>query len=74
MDELTVQTLIKAKFSGALDQSSTYINLTTQTIAVLVGGIVLWRASNSIHRKKQAERQRNNYFETPYSREWRRKR
>lgn len=74
MDELTIQTLIRAKFSGALDQGGTYINLTIQTIAVLVGGIVLWRASNAIHKKKQAERQRNNYFETPYSREWRRKR
>jgi hypothetical protein len=44
-----------------------------QTVAVLVGGIVMWRASNAIHRKKQKERQQNNYFETPYSRHWRKK-
>ncbi|MDP4866676.1 MAG: hypothetical protein NWR53_08460, partial [Crocinitomicaceae bacterium] len=73
VDELTIQTLIKAQYSGALDQSSTYINLVMQTVAVLVGGIVMWRASNAIHRKKQKERQQNNYFETPYSRHWRKK-
>ncbi len=73
MDELTIQTLIKAQYSGALDQSSTYINLVIQTVAVLVGGIVIWRASNAIHRKKQKDRQQNNYFETPYSRHWRKK-
>ena len=73
MDELTIQTLIKVKYSGALDQSSVYINLVIQAVAVLVGGIVIWRASNAYHRKKQRERRSNNYFETPYSRQWKRK-
>lgn len=73
MDELTIQTLIKAKFSGTLDESATYFNLTIQTIAVLIGGLVLWRASNAYHKKKQQQRTRNNYFETPYSRQWRKK-
>lgn len=73
MDELTIQTLIKAKFSGTLDSSGTYISLTVQTIAVLIGGLVLWRASNAYHKKKQQERNRNKFFETPYSRQWRKK-
>ena len=73
MDELTIQTLIKAKFSGTLDQSSVYINLVMQTVAVLIGGIVIWRASTLYHRKKQRERSQNNYFETPYARQWKRK-
>ena len=70
MDELTIQQLINAKFSGELSQMSTYINLTLQAVAILIGGLVLWRASNAIHRKKQKERKRNTYFETPYSRHW----
>jgi len=72
MDELTIQQLIKARFSGELSESATYMNLTIQAIAVIVGGIIIWRVSNMIHRKKQKDRQRNNYFETPYS-QWRKK-
>jgi len=73
VDELTIQQLIKAKFSGELSNSATYINLTIQALAVLIGGFVLWRVSNAIHKKKQKERQRNAYFESPYSKQWRKR-
>lgn len=73
MEELTIQTLIKAKYSGALDQSGTYINLVLQTVAVLIGGLVIWRAMNIYHRKKQQQRRTTAYFDTPYSRHWRKK-
>jgi len=72
MEEPTIQTLIKVKYSGALDQSATYINLVLQTVAVLIGGLIIWRAMNSYHRKKQQERRKTNYFETPYA-QWRKK-
>lgn len=71
MEELTIQLLIKAKYSGALNESGVYFSLTFQTIAVLIGGLVLWRAVNAYHRKKQQQRSRNRYFETPYSKQWR---
>lgn len=73
MEELTIQLLIKAKYSGGLDEIGVYFSLTIQTIAVLIGGLVLWRATNAYHRKKQQQRNRNRYFETPYSRQWRKK-
>lgn len=73
MDELTIQQLIKAKFSGDLSHSATYINLTIQAVAVLIGGIIIWRVSNAMHKKKIKERQRNDYFESPYSKQWRKK-
>lgn len=73
MDELTLETLIKARFSGGLDEMSLYLNLAIQAGAVLVGGIVLWRMSAVIHRRKKAERERNAYFNTPYSEGWKRK-
>ena len=73
MDELTIQQLIKAKFSGELSHSSTYVNLTIQAVAVLIGGLVLWRVSNAIHKKKQQARQRNPYFESSYSKHWRKR-
>lgn len=72
MDE-TVQTIIKAKYSGALSEMSTYINLAIQAAGVIIGGIVLWRMSAVMHKKKQAQRARNSYFETPYSKGWKRK-
>lgn len=72
MDELTIEMLIKARFSGSVDDASTYMNLVIQAAAVLVGGIVLWRLSTAAHRRKKAERERNAYFRTPYSKGWKR--
>lgn len=73
MDELTIQTLIKAKFSGGLSEMSTFVSLAIQASAVVFGGIVLWRASVVLHKRKLAQRQRNQYFETTYSKNWRKK-
>lgn len=73
MDELSIETLIKAKYSGSLSEMSTYINLAIQAVAVLVGGIVLWRMSAMLHKRKLAQRSRNDFFETPYSKGWKRK-
>ena len=71
MDELTIQQLIKAQFSGAVSDTSSYVNLAVQT--VLIGGIVLWRISVVMHKKKLAQRSRNQFFDTPYSKGWKRK-
>lgn len=68
-----IETLIRLKYSGAESDMSLYISLAVQTGAVLVGGIVLWRMSARLHKKKQANRSRNAYFETPYSKGWKRK-
>lgn len=73
MDELTVQTLIKAKYAGHLSEMSSYVSLAIQAAAVVFGGIVLWRASVVLHKRKQAQRQRNQYFETTFSKNWRKK-
>ena len=72
-DEAAVQLLIKAKYAGAMADTSTYMNLIMQAGAVLIGGIVLCRMSARFHKKKVAERERNSYFETTYSRNWKRK-
>ena len=73
MDELTIQTLIKAKYSGGLTETSVYISLAIQATAVIIGGIILWRGSVALQKKKMSERSRNNYFETPYTKVWKRK-
>jgi hypothetical protein len=73
MDELTIQTLIRAKYAGVLNESSIYVNLAIQAVAVLIGGLVIWRAMTSYHRKKQQQRKKTVFFETPYSRQWRKK-
>lgn len=72
-DEAAVQLLIKAKYAGAMADSGVYMNLIMQAGAVLIGGIVLWRMSVAFHKKKMAQRERNSYFETTYSRNWRKK-
>ena len=73
MNELTIQQLIKAQYSGGISDASSYVNLAVQAIAVLIGGIVLWRISVVMHKKKLAQRSRNQFFDTPYSKGWKRK-
>ncbi len=71
MSELTLDVLIKAKYSGSISEVASYSSLAIQTIAVIIGGIVLWRISVVMHKRKLAKRSRNDYFETPYSKGWR---
>jgi len=73
MDDLTIQQLIRAQFSGAVSDTSSYVNLAIQAVAVMIGGIVLWRISVVMHKKKLAQRSKNQFFETPYSKGWKRK-
>ena len=73
MDELTLQTLIRANYSGGLSEMSSYTSLAIQAVALIIGGIVIWRASNVLHKRKLAERSRKQYFETSYSKGWKRK-
>jgi len=73
MDELTIQELIRVRYSGGMSEVSTYVNLAIQAIAVLIGGIVLWRISVVLHKKKVQERSRKQFFETKYSKGWKRK-
>ncbi len=73
MDELTIQELIKANYSGGLSELSTYVSLAIQAVSVLIGGILLWRVSGILHNKKITERSRNEFFNSSYSKGWKRK-
>jgi len=68
---MDVQTLIHVKFSGQLSETPIYVNLAIQAIAVMIGGIILWRASNAYHAKKQKQRATRQFFESRYSKKWR---
>ena len=72
MVDVGIQELVRAKYSGGISEYSQYVTLILQTVAVLVGGIVVWRMSNYVHKRKKQERERNNFFETPYSKGWKR--
>lgn len=74
MDDLTLSLLVKAKYSGSISEVSSYSSLAIQTVAVIIGGIVLWRISVVMHKRKLAKRSRNDYFETPYSIGWKSRR
>ena len=67
------QEMIKVHFSGASTDVEAYSGLAIQTIAILVGGFILWRISNYMHKRKKKQRKRNDFFETPYARGWKRK-
>lgn len=71
--DLTIQTLIKAKYAGSMSNTSNYLNLAIQTGAVLIGGIIMWRMSARFHRKKKDQREGNIYFESTYAKGWKKK-
>ena len=73
MEELGIDILIRAKYSGAMYQTSRYVNIAIQASAVIFGGIILWRMSSILHKRKLEKRKRNPYFDTPYSKEWKNK-
>ncbi|MEN9304324.1 MAG: hypothetical protein RL264_2753 [Bacteroidota bacterium] len=67
---MTLQDWIQARYAGSLNETNLYVQLSVQAIAVLIGGLVLWRLSLAYQRKKINERKRNNYFTTSYSKHW----
>ena len=67
---MKASTLIKAKYSGTPDQTGQYVNIGIQTVSILIGGLVLWRASNYFFNKKQKDRAKKSAFETRYSQKW----
>lgn len=73
MENSGYQEVIKMYYSGAMSDVEAYTGLAVQTIAVLVGGIILWRISAYMHKRKKSQRRRNEFFETPYARGWKRK-
>lgn len=71
--EPSIQGIILTKYSGSLSEMTSYLNIVMQASGVLIGGIVIWRASAQLHKKKMAKRSRNKFFETTYSKGWKRK-
>ncbi len=67
---MDIQTLIKVKYAGELDNTFAYTTIGFQTIAVLVGGLVLWRVSNALHKKKLQQRATQAHFSTRFSEHW----
>ena len=67
---MDIQTLIRAKYVGELDNTSAYSTIGFQTVAILVGGILLWRVSNILHKRKLAQRAQQPHFKTRFSEHW----
>ncbi|MFM8243835.1 MAG: hypothetical protein ACKN86_13615 [Crocinitomicaceae bacterium] len=67
---MTMQELIEVKYSGQVDQTMDYAKVAVQTIAVLIGGLVIWRAVIAYQHRQRISRRQNSYFETKYSKHW----
>ena len=59
---MTIQDLIQLKFTGELNQTISYVNVTIQAVSVLIGGLLIWRFMNAWQRKKKLDRRRNPFF------------
>ncbi|WP_107039559.1 hypothetical protein [Brumimicrobium mesophilum] len=68
---MNIQELIQRRFTGELNNEAEYIELLVQVFAVLILGLVLWRMMIIFHRKKKATRKPSSYFESTYSKNWR---
>ncbi|MBG39448.1 MAG: hypothetical protein CL857_05925 [Cryomorphaceae bacterium] len=68
---MTPQELIQAKYTGSVSVLSDYINISAQTIGILIVGILFWRALIAYQNKKNKSRFKSTYFDSPYSKHWR---
>jgi hypothetical protein len=68
---VNIQDLIQNRFSGTLNSEAEYIELIVQTFAVLILGLILWRLMVVFHKRKSAQRKKSSYFDTEFSRNWR---
>ena len=68
---VSIQELIDAKLSGTPSFTYIYVQLAAQAAAILITGFVLWRINSYLNNKRIGNRRRNNFFETNYSKNWR---
>ena len=68
---MTEQEMIKAKYSGELSSMMDYVNIMAQVFGILIAGIIIWRVFSRHQNKKQNERFKSDYFESSYSKHWR---
>jgi len=68
---MTPQELIQIKYSGAVSVFSDYVNISAQTIGILIIGILFWRVLIAYQNKKNKSRFKSTYFESSYSKHWR---
>ena len=62
--------LIQYKYSGQFDNTFEYVDITVQTIAVLIGGIIFWRGVVVYQKRLQQQRRKNGFFDSKYSKHW----
>ena len=63
--------LIQLKYSGQFDESFDFMSLGIQTVLILVGGFILWRLISGYQNKLQNDRRKNRFFDSNYSKHWR---
>ncbi|PWH85567.1 hypothetical protein [Brumimicrobium oceani] len=68
---MNIQALIQRRFSGELNNEAEYIELLVQVFAVLILGLLLWRLMAAFHKKKKAKRKPSTYFDTTFTKSWR---
>ena len=68
---MTAQEMIQAKYSGELSSMMDYVNIMAQVFGILIAGIIMWRVFARYQNKKQNERFKSDYFESSYSKHWR---
>ena len=68
---MTAQEMIQVKYSGELSSMMDYVNIMAQVFGILIAGIVIWIVIARYQNKKQNERFKSDYFESSYSKHWR---
>ena len=68
---MTAQEMIQVKYSGELSSMMDYVNIMAQVFGILIAGVVIWIVFARYQNKKQNERFKSDYFESSYSKHWR---
>jgi len=61
---------IEVNLSGEPSYLHFYIQLFLQATGILIAGFVLWRVNSYVNNQRVKNRRRNNFFETNYSKNW----
>ena len=69
---MMIQDLIDQKLSGEPSFTYMYIQLAAQATGILIAGFILWRVNSMLNNKRIKNRSRNSYFETSYTKNWKR--
>ena len=72
-DFSAIQELIHVKFSGKPNDSFFTLNFIINSFVVVIFGVCMWYINQRIAKRRANKKCRSTYFQTEYSKQWRKR-